>query len=228
MKYHGRILIPVVAILLIAAWHGSYFLIDRTASYTFLIKDHFINYDFIYTPFILPFFWWMGKKYDEARFGSERDPLTMLYNRRFVWREFPELLETAQRDGRGLYVYVVDINDFKRINDTYGHELGDLLIKDLSIALLKNTSRSSLVARWGGDEFLVITSQISDDSLESQVDRIEGTLGETPYETGTRITLAVGGAAYPSDATTPNELIRIADERMYEHKLRAVHADTSF
>ncbi len=209
----------MLAIFLIAAWHTSYFLINSAASYSFLIKDDFIKYDFIYTPLILPFFWWMGKKYDEARFYSERDPLTALYNRRFVWRKFPELLEKSRRGGGRLQIYILDINDFKNINDTYGHELGDLVIQDLSLALLKHTSRSSLVARWGGDEFLVITPQISGDSSHSLIAMLESTLAEASYDVGARVTVSLGGAVYPNDATTPNELIRIADERMYKHKL---------
>lgn len=220
MKYHGRIFIPLVAIVLIALWHSSYFLVNNTATHAFLITDGFIKYDFIYTPFILPFFWWMGKKYDEAHFYSERDPLTRLYNRRFLWTKFPVLLERADKSGQDLHIFVLDINDFKKINDTHGHEVGDRVVQDVAVVLLKHTSQSSVVTRWGGDEFLVIMFQSQDESRYSFLEMIQRAIKDSSHPVVKDITISIGSAIYPYDAKLPNELIRIADERMYEHKLR--------
>lgn len=222
MKHDGRIFTPLVALIVIAAWHISYFFINYSESHTFLIMDGFLKYDFIYAPFILVFLWWLGKKYDEARFYSERDYLTGLYNRRYVWAKFPEMLERANRNNQELRIFLVDINGFKIINDTFGHEMGDQVVQDLSTALLKNTLRSCLVARWGGDEFVIITSQLRDKSSDALVAKIEQTLKGFSRDVGRDITVSMGDATYPKDANSPNELIRIADQRMYRHKLRSL------
>lgn len=218
MKYYGRVSVTLIAIFVIVAWHASYFLIGQNSAYTFLIKDGFLKYDFIYTPLILPFFWFMGKKYDEARFYSERDPLTSLYNRRFVFRVFPELLMKADRNQGILNIFIVDIDNFKKINDTYGHELGDDVIRDVSNALLQSTSPSDLIARWGGDEFLVIMPRTGHGlNLSLPID-IDKDLSESARRVGVKITVSIGISTYPENAKIPNELIRIADERMYELK----------
>lgn len=220
MRYSGRIITPLIAVFIIVAWHVSYFLIDKNAAYMFLIQNGFVKYDFIYTPLILPFFWWIGKKYDEAKFYSERDPLTSLYNRRFVFNVFPDLLEKADKDTKKLSVFVVDIDNFKEINDTYGHEIGDAVIQCVSNSLLQNTSRSDLVARWGGDEFLVITFNIWHGSCMSFLLDIDKNFREQYGVLETNISVSIGNSVYPENAKVPNDLIRIADERMYALKLR--------
>ena len=220
MKYNGRIFTPLVAIFVIAAWHISYFFINYSESRAFLIGDGFLRYDFIYAPFILVFLWWLGKKYDEARFYSERDYLTGLYNRRFVWAKFPGMLERASRSKQELRIFLVDIDSFKMINDTCGHEIGDEVVQGVSAALLRNTMPSCMVARWGGDEFLIITSQLKDKSPDTLVRMIERTLQSLSRDVGREITVSIGDAIYPIDARSPNELIRIADQRMYTHKVR--------
>lgn len=220
MKYRGRIVTPLIAILIIVAWHISYFLIDRNASYLFLIKDGFLKYDYIYTPLVLPFFWWVGKQYDVARFYAERDFLTSLYNRRFVWTIFDRILEKAEKNHENLCIFVVDVNNFKRVNDTYGHEFGDSVLRHVSKVLVANTRQSDLVARWGGDEFLVIASYAENETPPELSLRINQTMAKLKLGIDVTVTLSVGYSTFPADASRPNDLIRVADERMYELKLR--------
>lgn len=219
MRYFGRIVTPLIAIFIIAAWHSSYFLIAKNASYIFFIQNGFLKYDFIYAPLILPFFWWVGKKYDEAKFYSERDPLTSLYNRRFVFKVFPDLLEKVDKTTEKLRVFVVDIDNFKEINDTYGHEIGDAVIQCVANSLLQNTSQSDLVARWGGDEFLVLTFNTWHESNTSLLADIDKNFREPSGGIGINISVSIGNSVYPDNARVPNDLIRIADERMYALKL---------
>jgi len=220
VKHFGRIFTPLIAIIVIVAWHASYFLINKNASYIFLIKHDFLKYDFIYTPLILPFFWWMGKKYDEAKFYSDRDPLTSLHNRRFIFEVLPALLEKADKNKEKLSVFVVDIDNFKKINDTYGHEVGDAVLRDVSHSLLKNARRRDLIARWGGDEFLVIMPHTKHESKShlSSWDDIDKNLKAYCGDSVINISVSIGNSIYPENGKSPNDLIRIADQRMYALK----------
>lgn len=74
---------------------------------------------------ILVFAWYMGKKYDKALYLSSRDPLTGLFNRRYVLRQFSRAMKIANRKKRKVAVFFLDVNDFKQINDHHGHDVGD-------------------------------------------------------------------------------------------------------
>lgn len=92
---------------------------------------------------------WLGKKYDEAKFYSEKDPLTEVYNRRFIIKSFPKILNKVNRNNENLSLFVIDIDDFKKINDTYGHEIGDSVIRGIAKAFLNNTRRTDVIALLG-------------------------------------------------------------------------------
>jgi diguanylate cyclase (GGDEF)-like protein len=218
MKYFGRIFTVFITIVMIVGWHASYFLIDKNESYRFLITNGFMKYDFIYTPLLLPFFWWLGKKYDEAKFYSEKDALTEVYNRRFVLKIFPNLLEQADRNKEKLSVFVVDIDNFKKINDTYGHDVGDAVIRGISDSLLKNTRKSDLVTRWGGDEFLVIMPHSDEMCPSLLLQHMDKDLKDSSNRLGINISVSIGKSTYPENAIRLDDLIRFADKSMYELK----------
>lgn len=94
-------------------------------------------------------------QYDKAKYFSEKDTLTGVYNRRFVEAIFPKLLAQVERKNEQLSLSIVDCNDFKPINDTYGHKIGDEVLITLSSLLAGEIRKSDIVARWGGDEFLI-------------------------------------------------------------------------
>ncbi|XFO67319.1 hypothetical protein SPSIL_035140 [Sporomusa silvacetica DSM 10669] len=100
--------------------------------------------------------WWMGKQYDRAKFYSEKDSLTGLYNRRYVDKVISSLLIQMNRKNAKLSICILDCDNFKYINDKYGHDKGDFVLQEFSRVLVATNKKSNIVARWGGDEFLII------------------------------------------------------------------------
>ena len=168
-------------------------------------------------PIMLGLAWWFGKQYDIARFYSEKDALTGVYNRRFVDTYF-------EKHAHQMFVLLLlDVNDFKLINDHYGHEAGDRFLQTIADELAKCVGPKDLVARWGGDEFLILiqtTGQAHQEkALTETINRIQQNLKNTSPE-NLEITTSIGSAHYPKQGTTLDQLLRIADKQMYHNKSR--------
>lgn len=218
MKYSGRIAAILILLTTIVLWHIAYFVVSDPASYRFFIRSGLIRVDSLFTLLLLPLFWWMGKQYDEAKFHSDRDPLTTLYNRRYIFDVFPALIERANANNEEVRVFVVDIDRFKEINDTRGHEIGDAVIKDVAEGLLDNTERTDLVARWGGDEFLIIAARNRKDIVLTEWLDLDNFIAEASERMGMDLSLSIGMAVYPIHGLTADDLIRVADQNMYIRK----------
>jgi diguanylate cyclase (GGDEF)-like protein len=107
-------------------------------------------------PFLMVVAYLAGLQYDKVRYLSDMDSLTGLYNRRFVVNSFPKIAALTDRSHSKLFVLVIDCDDFKDINDKYGHNNGDTVLEKIGVLLLSAMRKSDVVARWGGDEFLII------------------------------------------------------------------------
>jgi diguanylate cyclase (GGDEF)-like protein len=161
------------------------------------------------------FGWWMGMRYDQLKFYSLRDVLTLTYNRRFVYKTFPKLRNQADRRNQKLVVYVIDVNDFKQVNDESGHAAGDLVLKNIAKSLNRLKKKGEVIARWGGDEFIMIAShtESAPHKLDSFI--IEAELSELSKRLSLQVTVSVGKATYPNDAKSLDKLLKIADDNMY-------------
>lgn len=164
--------------------------------------------------------WWLGKQYDLAKYYSQTDPLTEMYNRRFIVQTFPKLISAAERKNESLFVFVVDIDDFKGINDTYGHEMGDKVLQHVSNTLIRSTRKTDIIARWGGDEFLIIIPSSDRKASESLLRRINGELKNSSQEVGIDVSISIGSSQYPEDANNLDEMIKKADYNMYQFKFK--------
>lgn len=161
-----------------------------------------------------------GEFYKEL---SRKDGLTELYNHRF----FHQLLETevsrARRYNRVVSLLMIDIDDFKRYNDAHGHPAGDAALKSLA-QLLRHSSRNcDFVSRYGGEEFTVIVPEVSADSARRMAERIRKLVDEAKFDgedvmDGGRLTISVGVATFPVQASDKNELIERADQALYRAK----------
>ena len=168
----------------------------------------------------VPLCWWLGYRYDEAKFYSEKDPLTGVHNRRYVQKSFPAMCASASRNGKQIGLLVLDINDFKSINDAYGHKKGDLVLQRISGMLSGVVRRSDVMSRWGGDEFMIIVPCMDKKGIDTLIKRIEDGLKLLTETMQIEIQVSIGSALYPTDAAGLDELIEIADRDMYRIKLQ--------
>jgi diguanylate cyclase (GGDEF)-like protein len=217
MKYTGRLVITLVLFLIIFLWHLSYFILNKASSMDFFITNGFIIYDFIYTLLLSPLVWWLGNQYDKANYYSKIDELTGAYNRRYVVNLFPKLSALMERRNEKLSLSVIDVNNFKWINDTYGHDMGDKVLQHFSSILASKVRKSDIVARWGGDEFVIIAPFTDPNGLEIINSRFMYEMNEILLKE-LSLSISIGTALYPGDADNLHELIKVADQNMYELK----------
>lgn len=152
---------------------------------------------------------------------SIRDPLTGLYNRRFALEFMNKEIEKSKRNGKPLSIVMIDLDDFKKINDIHGHSAGDNILKIFSDVLKKELRKSDISCRWGGEEFLLILPETSKDKTLDVIERIRmtfqlntmGIVSSRPY-----LTASMGIASYPEDSDNIDEIIKIADDRLYVAK----------
>ncbi|GAE27046.1 response regulator [Halalkalibacter wakoensis JCM 9140] len=216
MKYKGRVLIVFIFIFIVVTWHSFYFLVDFESSYVFLIEAGHYKWDFLFIPLLSPFFWWLGYQYDKAKFLSEKDALTGLYNRRYVAQVTPKLLEQTMKTNKKMSISIIDCNNFKKINDTYGHKTGDTILVNIARILQESTSKKDVVARWGGDEFIIVSSHLKE---KNRLSHIEASLKKLSIQVGFDVSVSIGTAIYPDQANNIDQLLKISDRTMYNQKL---------
>jgi two-component system cell cycle response regulator len=151
-----------------------------------------------------------------------RDPLTGLYNRAFFLNQVGPLAEYSALRDLGLAVLMLDIDHFKRINDTLGHDAGDLVLREVAGVLRQATRAEDLVARYGGEEFILALPVIAPDQATDRAERIRATLADRPFAvdgTPLTVTASVGLAFSPAGRFTPaGALITTADRCLYHAK----------
>jgi diguanylate cyclase (GGDEF)-like protein len=155
----------------------------------------------------------------EAKATADRlattDPLTGVLNRHGLDLTAPVLVASAMRYGQPLVVWFVDVDQLKAANDRQGHAFGDQVIRAVAVALVESTREGDLVARWGGDEFVVVGLGI-DPAQGSLAERVRQHLLESEIDPGRWCrTVSIGSASRMPHTTTLDALIAEADQRMY-------------
>jgi diguanylate cyclase len=157
----------------------------------------------------------------QLREHAHRDPLTGLYNRRYLDATLEREMARCKREGQALSVILVDIDHFKQVNDTYGHQAGDAVLLHLSGMLAGMARAGDVACRYGGEEFLLLMPTMP---LEIALERAEalrhgfGTLDVHFGDFRLQATVSIGIAVYPGHGTTADELIRAADRALYRAK----------
>jgi diguanylate cyclase (GGDEF)-like protein len=202
-------------------------IVITTIIFAFIVTARIIGNLYYNIPIInLPYFgiidilicWWMGSHYDKVKFYSEKDILTAIHNRRFVLQTFPRLLVRMDKRNEKLSLFLIDVDDFKKINDTYGHEMGDKVLQYITSILLSNTTKKDIVARWAGDEFLIISPSSGEESRDVIIKHINHAFKKLSEEINIDVSVSIGASVYPDDARTLDALLHTADCRMYEMK----------
>lgn len=151
------------------------------------------------------------------------DEITGLHNRRYFDQRLDEEIERLRRYNRPLAVFLVDVDRFKDVNDTWGHMAGDLVLRTIGEALQAGLRRSDLVARFGGDEFAVIMPEHAREPVGQTAERLrEGVAARRirlPGGEDVCVTISIGGVWLAEDNTSPaSAIIRAADAELYRAK----------
>lgn len=157
----------------------------------------------------------------KLQYLAHHDSLTGLPNRVVLNDRLEQAITLAKRNNTNLAVLFVDLNGFKQINDTYGHEVGDILLQQVTQRLKLLFRETDTFARMGGDEFVVLLTQIKDrQSVEQSMERISAAMVEPFLIQGLELPSYVsqGSAIFPEDGATAKELLRLADKNMYVNK----------
>jgi diguanylate cyclase (GGDEF)-like protein len=168
-----------------------------------------------------------ARLYEDARKLADRDPLTGFYNHRFLHERLGEEVIRAQRARQPLSVLMLDLDDFKLVNDTFGHLFGDRVLT-WTAELIRSTLRGSdIPARYGGDEFAIILPETGADEARSAAERILEAFRHRAFVGEQRgpvpIAASIGVATFPADGRTATDLIAAADRALYHVKRDGGH-----
>jgi diguanylate cyclase (GGDEF)-like protein len=165
------------------------------------------------------FFDHVDKSRKEHKDEATKDRLTDLFNRRFFDRKLDEVFDRSNKDMTPLSLLFIDIDHFKRVNDTCGHDKGDVVLRGVAQLIRAACRRDDVVARYGGEEFVVLFPKMSAGDAAQVADSIRRIIEEkSPRILGMKVTVSIGAATYPGSATDPGELIRNADRALYRAK----------
>jgi diguanylate cyclase (GGDEF)-like protein len=154
---------------------------------------------------------------------SVMDGLTNVYNRRYLEQRLSEEVAYSRRYGKPLTVCLLDIDFFKRLNDTYGHQAGDHVLKRVSAQLSQALREYDVVARYGGEEFAIILPTTPKGKGASIAERLRAGIEESDFtfkDKEIRATISCGVSCFPEDGDTAEALIASADKALYAAKAR--------
>ncbi|MFI7060289.1 diguanylate cyclase domain-containing protein [Kribbella sp. NPDC050124] len=151
----------------------------------------------------------------ELRHHAAHDPLTGLPNRRLLQHRFAAALERTRASGRRGALLFCDLNHFKQVNDSYGHEAGDRALREIAARLANEVRHGDTVARLGGDEFAILAEDIADDDLAALISRLETAVSRPLPNITVEVTTSIGTAPITPETTDLDTLLHIADQAMY-------------
>jgi len=150
-----------------------------------------------------------------------RDPLTGLANRRAIMQDGGRVLTEAHFTGEPATLFIVDVDHFKRVNDTWGHAFGDRVLQEVGAQVRRLLREEDLWGRLGGEEFVALLPQADAPEALRAAERVrQGIEGLAVGEEGVQVTASIGVASFPVDGTTLDALLETADHRMYAAKER--------
>ncbi len=169
--------------------------------------------------------------YQKMEIQATTDGLTGLCNHRHFQDNLHQAILQSERYKRPLSLLLMDIDRFKNFNDTYGHQIGDLVLKHIAQALTQSVRSTDLAARYGGEEFVVVLPETDEENSLRMAERIRATIEATkiPTERGVlTVTVSIGSATRGADSMTQEQLIQSADAAMYQSKKNGRNKVTAY
>jgi diguanylate cyclase (GGDEF)-like protein len=160
------------------------------------------------------------KHADELKEAAFQDPLTGVGNRRFIEMKLVSSLAEFKQHGLALALLFLDVDDFKKVNDTFGHEIGDRVLQMVANTLRHNIRSFDWLGRWGGEEFVIVLLNVDEDQVESIANKLRALVASSnlPAEQGDmQVTVSVGATLIRPDDTLET-LVQRADNLMYQSK----------
>ncbi len=163
------------------------------------------------------------QKYEKLRENALKDPLTGLYNRGYLNEYLPHEVATSLRTKRSIAVLMIDIDHFKAVNDTYGHQAGDKILEFVALAMTRTARGMDVVCRYGGEEFTIILPETNKQQAFAFGERLQSALitlfPEFSDELACEVTLTIGACIVPDEAKNMEDALSYADKRLYKGKL---------
>ncbi|NMA94530.1 MAG: diguanylate cyclase [Clostridiales bacterium] len=157
------------------------------------------------------------KAEEKLKYLSTVDELTKLYNRRAFNNYLDKLIDYSKCYGEPLSIAMIDIDYFKKVNDSYGHDIGDRVLIKLSEVLSKNIRKVDILSRWGGEEFIILMPKITVEEAYKMAERLRGIIESTKFPNDIRITISVGVTEL-KNTDTFDDIINRVDEAQYKAK----------
>ena len=189
--------------------------LDRPVSLRTAIVEVLASSSHLRVPVLMEY-----EELKKLQINAATDPLTGLYNRRLFEDHFERELNRALRYNQHLALVMLDLHQFKEVNDRYGHQRGDLLLRTVAATLRKSLRTSDYAFRIGGDEFALLLVQSDKDQAAILAQRVRANFAAATesLQMPTVLNLDYGLAVYPEDGDQKEVLLRVADERLYEMK----------
>ncbi len=161
-----------------------------------------------------------SRLYEMTVLKSRTDPVTGLWNHGYFQEKLTESLKAAREEGAPLSLVIGDLDDFKKLNDTHGHQHGDRILKEVARLLREASREIDLVCRYGGEEFAVILRRTPKAHAAEIAERLRRRIAGHPFPSPEglsplRVTISLGVASFPDDASSKEDLIAAADRAMY-------------
>jgi len=159
---------------------------------------------------------------ETLREQSIRDPLTRLFNRRFLEESLDRELELAKRKKQSIAIIFMDLDHFKRFNDNFGHDAGDMVLQSLADLLRTFFRATDICCRFGGEEFAIILPESSAQEAAARANalrcKVKRLRLQYKHENLGPLSLSAGVASFPEHASASDELLKVADRCLYESK----------
>ena len=160
--------------------------------------------------------------YERLQEISIHDSLTKIYNRRYFMLRYLEEFERAKKFNLSLSFLMIDVDHFKKINDTYGHLVGDAVLREVAALIKENTREIDFIARYGGEEFSAILPETDKAGAIMMAERISSRISRRQikvFDETLNLTISAGVAAFPQNTIHSDVLVEIADKALYKAKL---------